>query len=234
MTVPEDVRLCDRAAYLADSGTLVFADVHLGRATTAGIDVPLERGARYPERLSRLLETFRPRRVVLAGDLLDSFRHLPSGVAERLDGLVATAERTGADVVLLEGNHDTMLSETYGGMTRADAVHGETLICHGHEAPSRSANRYIIGHEHPAIRIQGRKRPCFLYGPDAWNGGDVLVLPAFSNLVRGTAMNNRRGADCDAPILQGGDLDSYHPIVRDELADETLTFPRLGALRSFL
>lgn len=234
MTPVPGVRLRDRAAYLRESNTLVLADLHLGRARTAGIEAPLTAAVRIRPRLVALLERYRPDRVVIAGDVLDAFEGLPTGVSERFERLLEAIETAGAAPVVLRGNHDTVLSAAFAGEIETRWIDDGTLVCHGHELPGEPADRYVIGHEHPAIRIEGAKRPCYLYCPDGWNGAEVLVLPAFSRLLRGTAMNNRAAADCHTPLLRADDLGRYRPIVRDESADETFAFPRLGALRRFL
>lgn len=234
MLTPPGLEFRDRAVYVPASRTLVLADLHIGRARTAGIEAPVERAAGIHSRLRALLASFEPARVVIAGDVLDAFRRVPPGVADRFRAIVECVESTGAALVVLRGNHDGMLESIYAGRLRDTIILDETLIAHGDAEPTASATRYVIGHEHPAIRIEGVKRPCYLYGPNVWAGADVLVLPAFTPLVRGTVMNRRRASDCHAPILQAGDLDRYRPIVRDEAADDTLTFPRFGSLRSHL
>lgn len=234
MSAPAGIRFRDRAVYLPAAETLVVTDLHLGRAKTAAIEAPLDSAVQIRQRLTALLETYEPARVVLAGDVLDSFDALPDGVEPRLQRILAAIEAGGATVIVLRGNHDTMLSTVYDGAIRDRDVLDGTVICHGHELPPTDAERYLIGHEHPALRIEGVKRPCYLFGRGIFEGADVLVLPAFSRLISGTTMNTRQAGDCHSPLLQAADLDRFRPIVRDEAADETLTFPRFGALRSFL
>ncbi|WP_247731345.1 metallophosphoesterase [Halovivax limisalsi] len=100
----------------------------------------------------------------------------------------------------------------------------------------------IFGHDHPALATDGRKRPCFLYGPPGRSGHEdaageadepgVLVLPAFSQLARGTKINDRPARDFQSPLLS--DVDGLYPIVRDDDAGETHWFPRLGKCRHVL
>jgi metallophosphoesterase superfamily enzyme len=107
-----------------------------------------------------------------------------------------------------------------------------TLVCHGHEAPDAEADRYVIGHDHPAIRIEGKRRPCYLYGEGAYRGGDVLALPAFNPLATGTLVNRLDRHDPASPLL--ADVRAFRPVVWDEAAEETYVFPPLGSSGAFL
>lgn len=230
----QDVRYRDRAVYLSESDTLVFADVHLGRGRAEAVTAPLDAAVDLVGRVRRLCEDVDPTRVVIAGDLLDSFDRIPPGVAERtraiLDAIVAAA----AEPVVLAGNHDGLLSTVYDGRVRDEYVIDGTVICHGHERPDAIGDRYVIGHEHPALRVEGVKRPCYLVGEAVVEGAVLVVLPAFSPLLRGTAMNRQRASDCHAPLLQSASLRACQPVIRDENADETLTFPSLDRMTAFL
>lgn len=109
---------------------------------------------------------------------------------------------------------------------------GDVVVCHGHETPRTAAGTYVIGHDHPAIAIEGQRRPCYLYGPDAYQGADVLMVPAFTRLAAGVVVNQLRARDLQSPLVE--DLEGFRPIVRDEEGDETLWFPPLGEFRSML
>ncbi|MCU4741419.1 metallophosphoesterase [Halobacteria archaeon AArc-m2/3/4] len=226
----------ERAVYVPDAATLVLADTHFGRGEAANVEAPLGDGTDVIERLRELLERCGPEleTVVVAGDLLHSFSRVPRGVEESLSSFVAAV--ADATLVVTPGNHDTMLEsvEAYDGETVPEyrLADGETVVCHGHEPPEASAERYVVGHDHPALSIEGRKRPCFLYGPDAYDGADVLVLPAFTRIAPGSTVNGMRGRDFQSPLVV--DADVFHPGVRDDTAGETLWFPPLGECRRLL
>ncbi|PGF15225.1 metallophosphoesterase [Natrinema sp. CBA1119] len=230
--VPFDVR--DRSVYVPAAETLVLSDVHLGKAAASSVDAPINDGSDVRERLQRLLEATEPATVVVAGDLLHSFSRLPRGVERDLDRLLEAVDAAGADLIVTPGNHDTMLEEAFGGETAVECelADGETVVCHGHERPDATAERYIVGHDHPALAIEGRKRPCFLYGPDAFEGADVLVLPAFTRLAAGSTVNGMDGRDFQTPLVRN--VDGFYPAVRDDSSGETLWFPPLGELRRLL
>jgi hypothetical protein len=234
----------DRAVYLPDADALVIADLHLGRAEASNVDFPLGERQDLVERLDALLDRFEPAEVVVAGDVLHSFGRVPVAVERSLGSILETIDDAGVDLVVTPGNHDSQLAVVYDGVTTEEyRLDDGTVVCHGHERPSAEADRYVIGHDHPTIEIEGKRRPCYLYGQGVFdaergaNGGagtrsDVLMLPPFNRLIRGVTVNGTHAADLQSPFVRR--LDEFHPVVRDEDGDETLRFPPLGKLRSHL
>jgi len=230
---PPDVSFARRAAYLEPGDALVLADVHLGRDRGSAVEFPLGERDDVLDRLGGLLDRFAPATVVVAGDLLHSFDRLPAGAADAVASLRGAVEAAGADLVVTPGNHDGLLAETFDGATPDEhRLADGTLVCHGHEPPSGSAPRYVVGHDHPALAVEGRRHPCFLHGEGAFRGGDVLVLPAFSRLARGVDVGAARGGFM-SPLLAGG-AGTVRPVVYDDDAGEALAFPPLSALREHL
>ncbi|AXR79053.1 metallophosphoesterase [Natrarchaeobaculum sulfurireducens] len=236
MTESVDVpfSLSRRAVYLPAADALVLADVHLGRAAASSVDAPIDDGADVCDRLADVLERTDPATVVVAGDLLHSFDHLPRGTERDLAALESVVEDADASLVVTAGNHDPMLESVFDGAltTEYRLADGGTVVCHGHERPSSEAERYVIGHDHPALSVDGRKLPCFLYGPAAYDGADVLVLPAFTRLAAGATVNRMSASDFQSPLIR--DADGFHPAIRDDSRAETLWFPTLGACRRLL
>ncbi|WP_254528385.1 metallophosphoesterase [Natrinema gelatinilyticum] len=224
----------DRAVSVPAAETLVLADVHLGKAAASSVEAPIDDGSDSIERVRGLLEATEPATVVVAGDLLHSFSRIPRGVERDLDRLVAAVDAAGADIIVTPGNHDAMLEGPFDGETAAEyrLADGETVVCHGHDRPDAAAERYVIGHDHPTLSVDGRKLPCVLYGPDAYEGAAVLVLPAFTRLAAGATVNGMSGSDFQSPLVQTADV--FHPAVWDRSSGETLWFPPLGDLRRLL
>jgi metallophosphoesterase superfamily enzyme len=102
----------------------------------------------------------------------------------------------------------------------------------------------VIGHVHPTIGIEGDRRPCFLRGEGTYRGADLLVLPAFTRLAPGVAVNDMRTGAFDSPLVT--DADRLAPVVVDPgggddgvdagegSAGEPLRFPPLGEFRGLL
>ena len=111
-----------------------------------------------------------------------------------------------------------------------DLVHagdgGETsvVVAHGHVRPAVDADWYVVGHDHPTLSVEGLRRPCYLHGRGADNAG-LLMLPAFSRLPAGVAVNEMTGADFRSPLVDAAD--PLRPVVRDGAADRTYEFPPL-------
>jgi putative SbcD/Mre11-related phosphoesterase len=228
-----DVAFADRAIHLPESDTLVLADLHLGRGASAEIELPLSDGD-VPPRLAALCDRFSPTTVVLAGDVLHAFSHVPAAAREAFREVEAAVEDAGARLVVTRGNHDTMLDGVWDGPTTSEYRAGETVVCHGHEPPECEAERYIVGHDHPKITVEGDDWPCYLLGEGVYRGADVIVLPAFTRLASGVSVNggHGRGPLERSPLIT--DIDRFRPAVHDEDADETLEFPPLGSFRELL
>jgi hypothetical protein len=245
----DDVTYAERALYLPDAGggtgtgtgALVLGDLHVGRGAASNVDYPLGEGADLRERLTALLARFDPAEVVVAGDLLHAFDRVPEGVPETVASLQAAVADAGADLIVTPGNHDTMLDAVLADVDArvVPAYHlpgTDTVVCHGHEEPDAdsdpdgAAARYLVGHEHPAVEMEGRRRPCFLEGPALYEGRDVVVLPAFSRLAAGVLVNDRTTADCVTPLVT--DVGACRPVVVSE--GEALRFPPLRDLRPML
>lgn len=249
-----EAALRDRAIRLGD--TLVCADLHVGKGAASNVELPLGERDHLLDRADALLDRYGPETVVVAGDFLHSFDRVPSDVRETVRALAGRVREAGARLVVTPGNHDSMLDSVWQGPTEPeytlsgvpnvvdtaisqegpDELNGEerrTVVCHGHAEPAADADCYVIGHDHPAITVEGKKWHCYLYAADAYRGAAVLVLPAFTHLAGGVSINRRRGtADLTSPLI--GDLDRFRPIVRDEEADEVRAFPPLGEFRELL
>ena len=227
----------DRAMFVAE--TLVLADLHFGKAEASTVELPVGAGADCVERLTALLDHFDPAEVVLAGDVFHSFSYMPDSADEALSGVARAVRDAGARLVVVEGNHDTMLDAAYAGDLHDEYAletdSGErVVVAHGHEEPDRVADCYVIGHDHPAIEIEGQKRPCFLVGDGAYRRSDVFVVPPFNRLVEGLSVNGRLGGSRPelSPLVTA--VGQFRPVVYDDETDETLTFPPLSQFSRML
>ncbi len=221
----DGVTVADRALVVED--TLVLADLHVGRGPASNVDLPIGDGSDMVERLESLLSVHDPAAVVVAGDLLHSFRTVPRTVSDVVDALAASAREAGARMVVVRGNHDTMLDSVWSGPTADSHRLGGTVVCHGHAAPGADADRYVVGHDHPTISIEGQRRPCLLAGDGVYRGADVVVLPAFNRLLRGVEVNGMSAAEFMSPLVT--DADAFAPVVLD--GRDPLVFPPLGEFR---
>ena len=227
----------DRAMFVAE--TLVLADLHFGKAEASTVEFPIGAGEDCVERLTALLDHFDPAEVVLAGDVFHSFSYMPDSADEALSGVARAVRDAGARLVVVEGNHDTMLGAAYTSDLHDEYAFetdsGErVVVTHGHEEPERTADSFIIGHDHPAIEIEGQKRPCFLAGDGAYRRSDVFVVPPFNRLVEGLSVNGRLDGSRPelSPLVTA--VGQFRPVVYDDETDETLTFPPLSQFSRML
>lgn len=227
MDAVSDLQFRDQAVFLDD--VLVVADLHVGRGAASNVELPVGDGSDMVERFRALCDRFDPAEVVVAGDLLHSFQTVPRSVTGTVQGLRDAARDVGARIVVTPGNHDTLLDAVWDGPVQPEYRLGETIITHGHVAPEADAERYIVGHDHPTITIEGKRRPCYLAGQDGYRGADVLMLPAFNRIIPGVEINGMSTGDFMSPLVS--DIDSMAPIVWDGDAEEALRFPPLGAFR---
>ncbi|ELY43669.1 metallophosphoesterase [Natronorubrum sulfidifaciens] len=223
-----------RALFVPAAETLVVADVHLGRAAASSIDAPIDDGEVVRERLESLLGRTDPETVVVAGDLLHAFDTIPRGLERDLAAFEDCVDAADASLVVTPGNHDPMLETVFDGTVTSEyrLADGETVVCHGHEPPQTSAPRYVIGHDHPALSVDGRKHPCVLYGPGVYEGADVFVCPALSPLAAGVTVNGMRTRAFQSPLVT--DADAFQPGVWDDSSEDVLWFPPLGGCRRLL
>ena len=91
-----------RALFLEAEKTLVVADIHWGYAVShrrAGNLLPLWGNAETAQRLQRLLDFYRPARMIWLGDSLHT-----AGSAEAAEEFLSA--HAPAEMVILRGNHD--------------------------------------------------------------------------------------------------------------------------------
>lgn len=223
----------DRAVYLPAAETLVVADLHLGRAAVSNVAAPLDERGDLLARLTRLRDAFEPSTVVFAGDILHSFSTVPDGVDETVAELYDQCVDDGVEPVAIEGNHDRLLESVWpAGVDSAVTLDDGTVVCHGHAEPDRRGERYLIGHDHPAITIEGVKRPCLCVDPEGYRGSELLVLPAFTRLAGGVDLNRLHGDAFQSPLVVS--VETLRPVVRDPGRKTTLKFPPLGEFRRLL
>ncbi|OYR49876.1 metallophosphoesterase [Halorubrum sp. Ea1] len=247
----------ERAAYLDRHDALVVADLHVGRGEASAVSLPIGEREDLVDRLRGHLARFDPATVVVAGDVVHTFDRVTDRSLGTLEALRDACEASGAALELVAGNHDTALANAWDDPIHEEyllgpARHGEsgsgneiesddgdgpprTVVCHGHEAPSTAADRYVIGHVHPTIEIEGDRRPCFLGGEGVYRGVDLLMLPAFTRLAPGVAVNDMRTGAFDSPFVT--DADRLAPVVVDpdaRGAEASLRFPPLGEFRELL
>lgn len=202
-----------RALFLAETQTLVAADLHLGYAWAhrhSGQMLPITAGEDSLTRLLALVESYAPREMVLLGDIVHRAIAVEALRVELCAVINTLNDRL--HLILVTGNHDRHLRrllDECGLKAPLTMEHrsGNHWLVHGDARGDVTVRRakigargcVVIGHEHPAITISDgvasrAKCPCFLISEE------VIVLPAFSLWAAGT---NVRSHALSSPWTMG-------------------------------
>ena len=198
------------ALWLAEAGTVIVADAHLGYgwAQRRKGELGPVRDTKSDLKLGALMRELRPQRIVFLGDLVHAPRpgdEERSAIEKTLRGLASAAE-----LVLVRGNHDRAFARDFAGLGIAvveawteagvSALHGDRLgrvaIPEGH---------VVLGHLHPVLHTKdaaGAKLSLRLFLVSE----RTTVLPAFSPYSGG--FDIARGVPGDLrPLLGPGALE---------------------------
>jgi DNA ligase-associated metallophosphoesterase len=196
----------DGALYWAEERLLVAADLHLEKGTSyassAGRLLPPYDSTQTVARLERLIEAYRPLRVIALGDSFHDRRG-----AMRLDGEVAARIRVltdRVDWIWIHGNHDPKPPQQLGGRGAVEIAIGPLVFRHDAHEDRHAEGGEVIGHYHPVASVSTRgrsfRRRCFAIGRDR------LLLPAFGAYagglnVRETAIQRLLDAKAQVALL---------------------------------
>jgi putative SbcD/Mre11-related phosphoesterase len=189
---------CRRALFIESEALLAVADLHLGYAWAHRFNgqlMPVDGGHPGAQLLGQMAAEYHAKKLVILGDIMHQAVPVPQAVDE-VRGLLTLRDQL--ELILLAGNHDrrleTVLAKLAPGfelrkeysMRGMRLLHGDQPLCN-----LEAGERFIIGHEHPAIILgdgvsTSAKFPCFLYGEEG------IILPAFSPWAAGSPINSRR------------------------------------------
>jgi uncharacterized protein len=189
---------------------VVIGDVHIGlEAALAkkGVTVP-DQTPHLRARVDALLRDNAADRLVVVGDLKETIHRSSSSDIARLRAFL---RGMAARVHLVPGNHDADL-EWLGieevVLHPATGIKVEDVaLTHGHVWPSpdiMDARTLVTSHSHPMVGLRDElgklhKEPCWVRGaftkaareryPTLPKGAQFVILPAFNELLGGTAIN---------------------------------------------
>ena len=176
--------LPERALWRQKGRILMVADLHLGKAEAFqahGVPLPSDADTGTLNPLLDLCERWKPRLLIILGDLI----HSRLGLTQRLrDLLCELPALCGCEIQLIGGNHDRG-SWLDGLPQHPSQALGELWLSHEPEEAPMPGKVNVCGHLHPVTRLQSRvdclRLPCFAYDPEA----PRLVVPAFGQLTGG-------------------------------------------------
>lgn len=239
---------------LGSQRILSLADLHLGitaELTEKGIELPSQI-PKVKKRILKLIREENPDRLIFLGDVKHNvpitswqeWRDLPSFFSE----LSAHTQ-----IEILPGNHDgdikglvppEIIIHDARGITLGD---DEIGLMHGHTWPNPDLLRtktLVTAHNHPIVefrdglgsritepawlkcKIKIGKLPKKLQGEVKGGGPEILVTPAFSELIGGAAVNREMPEELLGPMFKSG------AIILDESEVYLLDGTFLGKLKN--
>lgn len=197
--VPGIFLTSDHCIWYEPKGAVIIADLHLGYEaylSDQGITVPSYQKEKILDRISTIIEKYRPKSMVIVGDFKHEFgKNREEEFRDVMDVMEFITKNTNLAVV--RGNHDNFLqtiTSSIGVPFYQESFEvDDLLMVHGHKEISWGEEEFLVmGHEHPSILIRdevgaGMKLPCFLYHEEE----KILVLPAFSPLAEGRDVSRK-------------------------------------------
>jgi len=219
-----------------DSGrAIAVSDLHLGLASELsdkGIEIP----ARFPEAKNRLLDLIQKHdadKLYFLGDIKHNIPITSREEWEQLPGFFSELSQE-AEIEIIPGNHDGDIEGLIPKNVKLHSAKGKTIakgkigLIHGHAWPQKEllkSNTIIMGHNHPTIELKDdlggkAKEPAWIRTklvpeklPDeleesvSENPPKVMIIPAFSKLVGGGAINRELPEDLLGPFFAAGAID---------------------------
>jgi uncharacterized protein len=201
------------------TGILVIGDLHIGyeeALNKTGVFLPRQQLKDIIERLDKIFLVLSKAKVMISKIIINGdLKHEFSEISEQewrdtikvIDYLSEKLKKSDIDpnisseVVLLKGNHDTILGPIAGkrNITIAEHFYSDGIyICHGNNVPKsedkefKSAKTIIIGHVHPSVLLSSgaRKEKYKAFVVADWNKKKLIVLPSFCELTYGFDLIN--------------------------------------------
>lgn len=209
---------------------LVVADLHLGvekELAESGISLPSQM-PKVRQKLLELLEVEKPDRLIFLGDVKHNVPVASWQEWRELPGLFAELSKL-ARIEILPGNHDGDIRGMIAGdvviREAGGMVMGRAGLLHGHAWPKAEllrAGLLVMGHNHPAVELRGElgnratervwlrcrldrsKFPAGLREGFGKEPPELLVMPAFSEVVGRSVINRAMPEELLGPIFKAG------------------------------
>ncbi len=232
MEVLPDIKIVDLGLYLAKHNTLVLADFHIGyeeALNKLGVLIPKFQFREIIKRLKGIFSQLPAlHTIVVNGDIKHEFGTISEQEWRETLKLIDFLQRRCRKLVLVRGNHDTILGPIADkkGVEIADSFSlDDILILHGHKLVQSSHKTMVIAHEHPALGLREGARierfKAFLAGKIL--GKALIVQPSFNMVAEGADLLREKAL---SPYLQQ-DLADFNVFV---VADKIYKFGRIKDL----
>jgi len=193
-----------RCIFWEEEKILIMSDLHLGKTghfRKSGIAIPQAIFKEDMQRLVTQLQIFKPRQVIIIGDMFHSYDN-----KEHEFFLKWRQDFADIPIHLVKGNHDILKEAWYvkAGITinKCELAIGDFVFVHDFNDCSIPDKGYIFsGHIHPGVTVRGAGRqslhfPCFYFGKE------YAVLPAFSKFTGTYTIEPKAGESVFALVEQ--------------------------------
>ncbi|MAF50931.1 MAG: phosphoesterase [Nanoarchaeota archaeon] len=191
MNIHNNIEMRDLSLVYKDH--LIISDLHIGleeALNKQGILIPRFQFEEIKTKLKKIL-TKEIKTVVVNGDLKHEFGTISEQEWRHTLEVLDLCLENNRNVILVKGNHDTILdpiAEKKNLEILEEYVVDDITIIHGNKLKEIKTKIIIIGHEHPAIRVQDNIRTesykCFLKGD--YKDKTLIIIPSFSLVTQGT------------------------------------------------
>jgi len=208
MHISKNIEIIDLALYLEQEKVLILSDLHIGYEeylNKQGVLVPRFQLEDLTKKINNILDRIDASKIVINGDLKHEFGTISK--QEWQDTIKILDLFNGKEVILIKGNHDTILGPIAEKKNIEIKDHykiNDIYICHGDKIPDdedfKKSKIVIIGHEHPAVSFRERadeKYKCFLKGK--WKNKLLLVTPSLNLVTQGVDITKDKTL---SPFLQ--------------------------------
>jgi putative SbcD/Mre11-related phosphoesterase len=192
------------ALFIKPEKTLVFSDTHLGfeeELKSVGFMLPKFQYKEIKNYLRKVLARVEKKeeieRIIVNGDLKHVFGDINRQEWDEVTDLIDFLKLHCKKLVLIKGNHDTILAPIAKkmGVDLVDHVYLKKqgiYIAHGHKIDKNkdiaAAKTLIIGHGHPALAltdsVRTEKVKCFLVG--RWKNKKLIQMPSLNFITAGS------------------------------------------------
>lgn len=186
--------LTEKALYWKNSRTLLLSDLHLGKSghfRRSGIAAPQQINETNLLRLSKLIESTNPRRILILGDLFHSSVNKEWTRFEEW-----RRECSQREIHLVMGNHDFLHERSYNNAAiqcHKQFEESGFRFTHFPEESDTPGDFTFCGHIHPGVRLKGPGRQS-LHLPCFFQAENQMILPAFGEFT-GLSMVDLKSAD---------------------------------------
>ncbi len=198
--------------YRPETDLLVVSDLHLGlegTLTSRGSYVPRFQLDDLKQDIETAVGKTGSTRILINGDLKQEFSTTEYSEREEIRELMEFLDERFEEIIIVKGNHDTFIAtlvEEFGIELEETYMESGVLFAHGDSIPPWEFETLVIGHEHPALKLEDEigvteKIDCFLYG-EMHGGKRIIVMPAFSSISEGSTVNQVPQKDLLSPVLR--------------------------------